>query len=252
MSTDSIQTKGARSGALPVLLLIPGMLNTGRIWSRVVPLLQGLADVRIADVTRQSSIAEMAKDAWNQVSDVPADQHLAVCGFSMGGYVALDLFATYIIANNARYLSTLGLLNTSSRGETAQGMVDRGKTIAALEKNFERVIQGIAGFGIHPSHNADEALMTEILSIMREAGANTAIRQLRAIMARSDQRSVLPRIAARTLVMTSRHDRVVPAEASHELATQIPEARLEWIEPAGHMTPLEQPAQLATLLKTIL
>ncbi len=238
--------------ALPVLLLIPGMLNTGRIWNRVVPLLQGLADIRIADVTRQSTIAEMAHDAWVLVSDVSANQHLAVCGFSMGGYVALDLYATYIIANNGRSMSTLGLLNTSSRGETPQGMVDREKTIAALGQNFERVIKGIAGFGIHPSHQADEELMAEVLSIMRDAGADTAIRQLRAIMARSDQSQLLPRIAARTLVMTSRQDRVVPPDASQEMATQIPGARLEWIEPAGHMTPLEQPAQLAALLKTLL
>jgi pimeloyl-ACP methyl ester carboxylesterase len=252
LSAQPLQPTGTAAAQLPVLLLIPGMLNTGRIWDRVVPFLHGVADIRIADVTRQSSIADMARDAWALVSDLPASRPLAVCGFSMGGYVALELFATYIIANSARSTTTLGLLNTSSRGETTQGMLDREKTISAIERNFERVIQGIASFGIHPSHQANNQLMAEALSIMQETGAQAAVRQLRAIMARNDQGPILPSIRARTVVMSSRADQVVPPAASMDLAAAIPGARLEWIEPAGHMTPLEQPAQLAILLKTLL
>ena len=47
----------------PVVLLIPGMLNTAAIWDRVAPLLQDAAELRIADVLTQSSIAEMTRDA---------------------------------------------------------------------------------------------------------------------------------------------------------------------------------------------
>lgn len=236
----------------PVLLLIPGMLNTARIWNRVVPLLQDAADIRIADVTSQSSIADMAHDAWALVADVPVTQRLVVCGFSMGGYVALELIATNLIANKSMGTWAIGLLNTSSRAETVEGMVTREKTIAAMERDFERVIQGVAAFGIHKSHHADTVLMTEALSIMREAGAQAGVRQLRAIMARADQGSLLPRIQARALVMGAKNDLVVPPDASEEMAASMAGAQLAWIEPAGHMTPLEQPAQVATLLKTLL
>ncbi len=235
----------------PVLLLIPGMLNTARIWGRVVPLMQDAADIRIADVTTQSSIADMARDAWALVADAPATQRLVVCGFSMGGYVALELIAAHLIASRAQTTLAIALLNTSSRAETADGRVAREKTVAAMERDFERVTQGVATFGIHKSHHADAALMAEALSIMREAGAQAGMRQLRAIMARADQGQLLPRIQARTLVMGSRSDLVVPPDASEGMATSIPGARLEWVEPAGHMTPLEQPAQVASLLKTL-
>ena len=127
----------------PVLLLIPGMLNTARIWGRVAPLLQDFADIRIADVTTQSSIADMARDAWALVADVPATQRLAVCGFSMGGYVALELIASNLIAISAHSNWTSGLIHTSSRPETADGKLAREKTIAAIERDFERVIQSI-------------------------------------------------------------------------------------------------------------
>jgi hypothetical protein len=50
--------------AKPVLLLIPGMLNTARIWDRVVPLLQGDAEIRIADVTRQATWRATRGHSW--------------------------------------------------------------------------------------------------------------------------------------------------------------------------------------------
>ena len=236
----------------PVLLLIPGMLNTARIWGRVVPLLQDHADIRIADVTTQASIAEMARDAWALVANVPANKPLVVCGFSMGGYVALELIATYIIADYAHGTRATALINTSARSETPDGLLMRDKTIQAAERDFERVIQGIAQFGIHKDHHADAALMAETLSIMRDAGPQAAVRQLHAIKARADHRALLPRIQGRALVVSSRGDAVVPPAASEEMAALLPNASLEWLEPAGHMTPLEQPARLAALLRTLL
>ncbi len=236
----------------PVLLLIPGMLNTARIWGRVVPLLQDFADIRIADVTTQSSIADMARDAWALVAHVPITQRLVVCGFSMGGYVALELIASNLIASRAHSSWAIGLFHTSSRPETADGRLGREKAIAAVERDFERVIQGIAAFGIHSSHHADAGLMAEALSIMRDAGAEVAVRQLRAIMARADQRPLLAQVKAPTLVVSSRDDQVVTPAASEEMAERIADARLAWIAPAGHLSPLEQPAQLVTLLKSLL
>ena len=236
----------------PVLLLIPGMLNTARIWSRVTPLLQDQADIRIANVTTQTRIADMARDTWALVADVPAAQKLVLGGFSMGGYVVLELIGTYLISNYPSRTWATALINTSARAETADGMLARDKTIQAAERDFERVMQGIAQFGFHKDHHPDAALMAETLSIMREAGLQAAVRQLHAIKARADQRALLPRIQARALVVSSRGDAVVPPAMSEEMAALLPNATLEWLEPAGHMTPLEQPAALANLLRTLL
>lgn len=236
----------------PVVLLIPGMLNNARIWGRVAPLLTDVADVRIADVASQSRIEDMARDAWSLVADVPASQRLVVCGFSMGGYVALDLIATYLIAKRPIDTWAIGLFNTSSRMETSETLLAREKTIRAIERDFDRVIKGIAPFGIDAANHGDAVLMAEALAIMRETGADAAVRQLRAIMARPDQGPLLQQIQAPTLIVSSRSDQVVPPAASEEMAAAIPHARLEWIGGAGHMTPLEQPGVLANLLKALL
>jgi pimeloyl-ACP methyl ester carboxylesterase len=63
---------------------------------------------------------------------------------------------------------------------------------------------------------------------------------------------LLPRIHGKTLVVSSRADAVVPPAASEEMAALLPDPSLEWLEPTGHMTPLEQPTALANLLRTLL
>jgi pimeloyl-ACP methyl ester carboxylesterase len=234
----------------PVLLLIPGMLNTASIWSRVAPLLQADADIRIADVCTQTSIAEMARAAWGQLDDVPAQVPRAVCGFSMGGYVAIEMVCGG--HHRARPLDALALLDTSGRPETPEGLALREKTIAALERNFEKTFTGIAQFGLHEKSRADAALVDELLSIMRDVGQAATVRQNRAIMARADHRAALAQLVLPTLVMCGSADPVTPPALSEELAATIPGARLEWIADAGHMTPLEQPARVAQLLRGLL
>lgn len=231
----------------PVLLLVPGMLNTPRIWHRVAPLLQDVAEVRTVDVRAQTSIAEMARDGWALLADVPATTPIAVCGFSMGGYVAIEMVAT-----GDRPVRALGLLDTSGRPESPEGAATREKTIAAFERNFEKTIAGVAQFAVHPNTRGDQALMEEMLSILRDTGAEAAIRQNRAIMGRADHRAALAALQVPTLVMCGREDQVTRGVLSEELAAAIPGARLEWIEDAGHMTPLEQPQRVAQLLSGLL
>jgi pimeloyl-ACP methyl ester carboxylesterase len=247
MAKGLCMTAIAVSTELPVLLLIPGMLNTSAVWSRVAVLLQGKADIRIANVQTQVSIGQMARDAWTMLADVPPTRRLVVCGFSMGGYVALEM-----IAGHARLISALGLFNTSARPETPESTALREKTIAAIERNFPRVVEGVLQFGTHSSTQSRPGIMDELRQIMLDVGAETAIRQNRAIMQRADYRELLPSLAIPTLVVCARDDKITPPALSEELAALIPGARLEWIDDAGHMTPVEQPERLAQLLKSLL
>ncbi|MDO8772332.1 MAG: alpha/beta fold hydrolase [Burkholderiaceae bacterium] len=231
----------------PVLLLIPGMLNDARIWAWVTPHLQNDADIRIADVLSQGSIAEMARDAWAQVADVPPDTPLVVCGFSMGGYVAIEM-----MANNVRSIRAVWLLDTSARPESKEGGMVREKTIAAIERNFPKVVEGILQFGTHADSHADAALMDRMRQMMLSVGPEVAVRQNRAIASRGDRRERLATLDIPTIVLCGRDDKITPSALSEELAALIPGARLEWIDQAGHMTPLEQPERVAALLKAFL
>ena len=234
----------------PVLLLIPGMLNTAAIWGRVTPLIGDAADVRIASVVTQSTIPEMADDAWKRVADVKPGTPLVICGFSMGGYTAIEM----LTHNNerARDVTALALLDTSGRPESPEGRVIREKTIAAIEKNFPKVVDFVLALGTAPAAQGNAALMQATREIMLAVGAEANIRQNRAIMARADNREKLATLRVKTLVMCGRDDKITPPELSTELAELIPGAQFEWIDNAGHMTPMEQPERVAALLKTLL
>ena len=231
----------------PVLLLIPGMFNTGAIWQPVVDALHGVAEVCIADVLTQESIPAMARDAWQQVADRLAGTPLIVCGFSMGGYVAIELLAAHRDAVNA-----IAFIDSGAGVESTESLVVREKTISALERNFERTVEGVMAFSLHPDSLSNTPLVDGMRSMMHTVGAAAAIRQTRAIMARSDHRAMLAQLTVPALVVCGRHDKVAPPALSEELAQLIPGAQLEWIEHAGHQTPLEAPDIVARHLQTLI
>ena len=150
----------------PVVLLIPGMLNTAAIWDRVTPLLHNAADVRIADVLTQPSIAAMALDAWAMLADVAPATPIVVCGFSMGGYVAIDM-----VAQPQRAIQGLVLLDTSSRPESPEGELARAKTVAAFERSFAKVVENMLPFSSHSDHHQDTALFDALRAVRRELAA---------------------------------------------------------------------------------
>ena len=60
-------------------------------------------------------------------------------------------------------------------------------------------------------------------------------------MAQTDQRDLLPRIAAPTLLIWGDADARSPLRVAHQFANAIPNAELTVLPGAGHMSNLEQP-----------
>ncbi|MGV3569643.1 MAG: alpha/beta fold hydrolase [Ramlibacter sp.] len=227
----------------PVLLLVPGMLNDASVWEDVAAELRPFADVRIAAPV-QESIPAMAAAAWALVDDLPADAPLVIAGFSLGGYVAIEMLSA-----QQRPVQAAALVSTSARPESPESAATREKTIAAMGRDFPRVVDGVLQFGT----DAPSAELTARLrAMMLGVGAATAIRQNRAIMARADHRPALAKLTLPVAVLVGRHDRITPPELSRESAALLPNAKLEVIEGAGHMLPAEQPRAVAAALRPLL
>jgi pimeloyl-ACP methyl ester carboxylesterase len=84
--------------------------------------------------------------------------------------------------------------------------------------------------------------------MMDRAGAGQLIAQNRALMARADQRPLLPRITCPTLVVVGQSDLLTPPEHAQEMAALIPGARLETLPKCGHLLTWEQPQCVNQLL----
>jgi pimeloyl-ACP methyl ester carboxylesterase len=227
----------------PVLLLVAGMMNDASVWDGVVAELHDHADVRIA-LPVQASIAEMAAAAWTQLDGVPATTPVVLAGFSLGGYVAIEM-----LVRPRRALQAAALICTSARPESPEAAAMRAKTIAAMQRDHDRMVDAAVPWN---THEAPPALAARIGAMMRGVGAETAIRQSRAVMGRADHRAALARLDLPLVVLAARQDRVVPPERARELAELVPAAQFEIVDGAGHMLPCEQPHAVARALRRLL
>ncbi|MCO8251183.1 alpha/beta fold hydrolase [Comamonas thiooxydans] len=223
------------------LLLIPGMLNKPGIWDGVIDgLREQLGDsveIAVADVLSQTTIADMAKDAWERLEDVEAETPCYVAGFSMGGYVALEM-----LAHQQRPLSGAWLISTSVFPESPESASMREKSIANFQQDFEKTIYNTARWG---TFEKTPEQFDPLVQAMRELGAETAIRQTRAIMNRRDLREPIGQLDIPVQVLCGTEDRITPPKLSEAIAALIPTAQLRLIEKSGHMMPFENASLIA-------
>lgn len=229
----------------PLLLLVPGMLNDERVWDDVLAGLPAMAaETRIVPVTGADSMPGLAAAAWAQVADLAPDRPLVLAGFSLGGYVVLEM-----LARPHRPVAAAALVSTQARPETAEAAARRLQTIARMAADFEALVDGIVRFG---TQGADAELQQRLRRMMLAVGPVAAERQMRAIMARQDHRERLAALDLPVQVLCGREDRIVPCAAAEELAALIPGAGLDIVDGAGHMLPLERPAAVLAALKALL
>jgi pimeloyl-ACP methyl ester carboxylesterase len=227
----------------PTLVLLHGLLNDERVWEPVASRLRPRADIRIPNLRRQERIADMARDAWADLADVPPDTPVVLAGFSMGGYVAQQM-----LADAPRRVAALALVDTSCRPEPPENIPVRQATMAALQRDIAAETLAILRRGVHADQLSNAPLMALGLRIMREVGAAAAIRQIQAIIGRADHRAMLARLDMPTLVLCGRTDQVTPLALSREAAALIPGARLHIVEDAGHWAPMGPAARCRRLI----
>ena len=217
------------------LLAIPGLMNDERVWKHQHAVLALDREVRIADITAYGSVREMASAA---LASAPGPR-FALAGFSLGGYVALEM-----LRQAPDRIAALALVDTGGREDTPESTELRKRMIAAVgaePANFGAVATAFLPRAIHPSRAHDDALIDLFTDMARAVGVEAFVRQQQAAMLRVDSRPTLPDIRCPVLVVCGREDQTTPLALSEELAAMIPGARLVVIEACGHMAPLERP-----------
>lgn len=237
---------GAASGAPPraALLLLSGMLNPPSIWDAVIASMREQLDdsvqILVADVLTQSSIPDMADASWQRFGALPAETPCYVAGFSMGGYVAIEM-----LAHQQRPIREAWLISTSAQPESPESAPMREKAIANFRKDFEKSIQATARWG---TFEKTPEQLEPLLQAMRQVGVETAIRQTQAIMQRRNLRERLGALDIPVHVICGENDRITPAALSRDLASIVPNAQLKLVAKAGHMLPFETPRLIAQSL----
>ena len=221
------------------LLLLPGTLNDAQVWRAQIDALGTLADIRVADFSQQRSTADMATDAIVAMPDGP----FALAGFSLGGFVALE-----VMRRAARRVRGLALVSTQARPESSEGKPSREKMMALAGRDFPRLTSMLIQFMLPPARHADAALVAAIQSMMDRVGADAFVRQSQAVMDRADSRAMLPTISCPTLIVGGLEDKVARPEFSEEMAAEIPCSHLHLLPSTGHLVPMERPAEVTRLM----
>ena len=229
-----------RSPTPPPLVMIPGHLLTSELWKQQEQHLTPHYPCILPEIPEAETIREMASMILDQI---PESFFLA--GLSMGGMIALE-----ILNIASERVLKLALLDTTAGPETMERSRQRTEFLEDAERQgFENTIeQRWIDLMLTEEGRKQEELPKAIMRMASKVGLERCRQQVRALMARQDNRKILASISCPTLVVCGEEDMLTPPEIHREMAENIPNARLELIPGCGHLTPLEAPDRLNELM----
>lgn len=200
-------------------------------WPVIAPSLPGFGGAdRVGDVMTMGAAA----DGCVRALDAAGMERVVVCGLSMGGYVAFELWRMA-----RQRIAGLVLANTRSGADTQQAAEARRALAARLraEGNGFLVAAPPPLLGPHAS--------MEVQAYVRDTIADQPAVSIAAaaegMAERPDSTPDLGTIDVPVLVITSTDDALIPAEVSQDMIPRIAGAEAVTIAGAGHLSNLEAP-----------
>ncbi len=222
------------------LLLLPGLLCDEILWWHQIETLSDLADISVADLTRDDSIEAMAARALEEAPDT-----FALAGLSMGGYVAQE-----ILRQAPGRVKRLALIDTSALPDSDEQRQRRTAFIGQTQEGrFKGVTKRLLPMLIHEERLDDDELTSKIMAMAENIGKDAFIRQQHTIMSRKDGFDVLSRVSCPTVVICGRQDTLTPIGQHQAIADAVPGSALVVIEDCGHLAPLEQPHAVSAVMR---
>jgi pimeloyl-ACP methyl ester carboxylesterase len=163
----------------------------------------------------------------------------AICGLSMGGYIALRAIVKY-----PERFSHLILCDTQCIADSDEAKKKRYSTIEVIEK--EGLVTFAEGFmkNIFTEKNlqANESYVQTIKATILSTKTETVIATLKALAERMETCSNLKDMKVPSLIICGEEDKITPVKQAQFLHENIPGAKIKLLSAAAHMSNLEQPA----------
>ena len=220
------------------LILLPGLGSDAALWAAQIADLADIADPRVGDTLHDATLPAMAQRILAAAPD-----RFALAGLSMGGYLALE-----IMRQAPGRVTRLALCDTSARADTPDQSAGRAAAIDAAGK-YDFAALARSSLALLVAAGASDLVRDAVVAMSVRVGADTYIRQQRAIMARPDSRDLLGGITVPTIVMVGREDTLTPLALAEEMAGAIPHATLRIVADAAHLPPLERPEATGAVLR---
>jgi pimeloyl-[acyl-carrier protein] methyl ester esterase len=222
------------------LLLIHGWGMHGGMWGDVPQKLAQHFPVMAVDLPGHglSSKGEQpfAVDAIIDALSEQLSGPLALCGWSLGGQIAMRC-----AMREPQQVERLVLVSSTpcfaERNDWQSAMPQQTllQFAADLEKNHAATLRRFLGLQVRGSEGERELLATLRASLASHGEPDPdALRGGLEILRDLDMRDALPKIKQPALVIAGERDRLTPPQASHYLAQAMPNARVVEIKGAAH------------------
>jgi len=186
------------------------------------------------------TMAAAARRGLDAIDEAGWDRAV-VCGLSMGGYVAFELWRTA-----PERIAGLILANTRAGADTPEGAEGRRALAARLRTEGNVLVDSPPPL---LSETPSEGLWDTVKGWIGDQAPEAIAAAALGMAERPDSTPDLGGITVPTLVITSDGDTLIPPEVSSPMAEQIPGARLAVIPGAGHLSNLEDPRTFSGLLR---
>ncbi len=245
IQANNIQIAYQDLGSGPPLLLITGSPLDHSTWSAqaeglqksyrlIIPDLRGLGETE--DPGEPFSIKTMADDA--------------VAGFSMGGFILAHMFV-----HHPAKVRAAGFVSTSGTSAATPEHQAHYKTMArlAIDEGLEALadahIQKIFAPAFTQSHPREVAQTRSVIGGQRP---ESVALMLDAVRLRPDMAAHIKDFSVPSLIIVGDEDTIVPVAAMQAFDDAMPDSVLEIIEGVGHMTPVEAPEKVSSLLDQLM
>lgn len=229
------------------LALMSPATETEEFWRHQKEYLSEIADVHTFDTTGPMSFGDMADLVLTRMVGT-----FCLAGLSMGGWVSLE-----IMKRAPERVEKLCLLNTSADGLNPATKPQREQRVAQLKQlKPEQMAQASAA--IKKGHierliyegNQDNPGVLEMLNYEGEHRIQAVINNISAALEWDyDYADTLKSITCPTLIIASKHDKVIPLEQVKSTIGTIPNSHIAIIEHAGHASAIEQPEAVNSLMR---
>jgi 3-oxoadipate enol-lactonase len=179
-------------------------------------------------------MAQYADDVVALLDHVGIDR-AAICGLSMGGYVALAMlrrargrFAKLILSDTRATPDSEDA--RKGREDTARDLAQRGMDLL-VERTMPKLLS--------PSPRPE--VTARVTALIRANDPRGAAAALRGMAARADSSDLLAGVSVPTLVLVGAADGLTPPAEAKAMADAIPAATMVTLADAGHLSNMEAP-----------
>lgn len=230
------------------LVLVHGFPLDWRMWEAQVAELSSRCRVIAPDLR---GFGHSRSDAPFTIESQADDLHVlldevgalpcVLAGLSMGGYIALAHARKYGVD-----LRGLVLVDTKAEGDTPEQKEGRQKMIELVRTNGSKAVaeQMLPKMLSADALRNRPAVVQTLRTIMETCPPTTIENALVAMRDRPDQTPYLASISVPALIVVGEADAITPPAVAQAMQRRIPRSQLVTITGAGHMSPIEQPAQV--------